>query len=231
MGLGLKCGGKPASYGDLLAMDAPTSCISHAEIVQLVRQAMVGDLGRDVDSECFGTARRGAELFGVVTGRKPGTEHGIAIGFQNCTDSRMASGFSVGWHEPAGDVLLFPEVVKRQQRSFGSAGVVRRLSETLHEAPATIHRIHKDILRLRRGGLDDRGSHTIVGLAIWRGILGPRGAVRARKFWANPPTDYAPRTLWSLYAACAQGVKVKAPKASLGAYAGLYALFGEEVGR
>ena len=156
-GLMLHCGGKSASLGelDLIAMPQATETYQPVSHYLLARKALTitQDLlkGYVLNSESYGLAREGSQMFGVLQFKGENPEMGISIGFRNAYDKSMVVGFAAGGSVFVCDNLAISGdiVVMRKHTKNVWADLEEKMIITCYNAVHTFKQLSSDAEQLR----------------------------------------------------------------------------------
>lgn len=234
----LHCGGQPASLDEIRSVQVPAATrtyqpLPHGDMYDLIVERFGSVLDRPVRDQAFGLARKGAQLFGVVTfdvtalvGSNGGTVHGLAVGLRNSYDLSMSAGCCVGAkvfvcdnYAFSGDALT----ILRKHTLNVLRDLTAMVGQAAEVAAANYRDVAADFRRMAEIEIGDDQAHAALGQMYGRGILRVRQLTRAYERWEDPGHDELPdKTAWRLYNACTEGLKLAHPREALDSYTGLH---------
>lgn len=220
-GLMLHCGGKSASLGelDLIAMPQATETYQPVSHYLLARKALTitQDLlkGYVLNSESYGLAREGSQMFGVLQFKGENPEMGISIGFRNAYDKSMVVGFAAGGSVFVCDNLTISGdiVVMRKHTKNVWADLEEKMIITCYNAVHTFKQLTFDAEQFKTIEMTTDQGFGHLGVLCGHDVIGPRQFVAARNEWIKPRHEaFQPRNGWSLYNAVTEVLKSSPPQ-------------------
>ena len=217
----LHSGGQECSMQDLKDIPMPAETrsfkpVSHYDLSLNIAK-VAGDLlpEFDLNSSRFGTAREGGQLFGVHTFQNSNTELGLSIAFRNSLDKSLSVGMAFGSSVFVCDNLcLHGEVVRMRKHT---TNVISDLEEMIltgvYRARTSFHGAVDDARRMKTIEVNNNGAFRALGHLFGHKVLSPRQMPVALKEWHKPShQEFEPRTLWSLYNAATEALKMSPPQ-------------------
>ncbi len=231
MSLLLHCGGEACSLQDLAAIPLPKETrsykpVSHYDLaVNLARVA--GELLSEftLHKSTFGTAREGAQLFGVHTFKNSSTELGMSIAFRNSLDKSLSIGMAFGASVFVCDNLaLQGEIVKIRKHTTNVMSDLEEMILTgVYRARTSFIHALDEAQQMKRIDVDDNGAFRALGHLFGHKVISNRQLPVALKEWQNPShSEFEPRTLWSLYNAVTEALKASPPRDIMERHIGLH---------
>jgi len=181
----------------------------------------------------FGLAADGNKMFGVHTLRSENTSMGLSIGFRNSYDRSMSLGIAVGASvlvcdnlALSGDITILRKHTLNVIRDMESLALA-----AIYKSQRTYNQILMDAESMRLQEINDDNAYRMLGLVYGRGIMTPRQIPIAHREWESPQyEDFEPRTVWSLYNAITEALKIAPPQSIMEKHLGLHQIFSEQFG-
>ena len=222
-GLMLHCGGEPATIDDLGAVPMPEATDTHQPVAHDVFVRMVleriGKVGLEVRRTAFGLNKSGAQMFGVIQCDAMDDETGIMFGLRSSHDKSMSKGLAGGRSVFVCDNLVFSGsdfVVMRKHTRNVLDDLHGLVAEAVDNTGATQRRIGAAMLAMKHVPCPTEVGFDILGRAYGGELLNSRQATRAFAEWRSPTAvDFEDRTLWSLYNAGTEALKLGAVRGTI----------------
>jgi len=166
----------------------------------------------------FGTARAGAQLFGVLTFKNVNTELGLSIALRNSYDKSLSVGMAFGASVfCCSNLALQGEVLKiRKHTTNVMADLEMMIITGVLRARTNFSSVVEDAERMKGIDLVDDGAYRALGHLFGHRVLSPRQMPVALKEWHNPSQEeFEPRNLWSFYNAVTEALKSSPPQSIL----------------
>jgi len=232
MTLLLHQGGQECSLEDLRDIPLPIETrsykpVSHYDLaLNIARVAEDLLSGFSLHKSAFGTAREGAQLFGVHTFKNVHTELGLSIALRNSYDKSLSVGMAFGASVFVCDNLaLHGEVLKiRKHTTNVMADLEMMIITGVLRARTNFSSVVEDAETMKQIDLVDDGAYRALGHLFGHKVLSPRQMPVALKEWHKPShEEFEPRTLWSLYNAVTEALKSSPPQSILERHIQLHA--------
>lgn len=232
--------------------------LPHVKLVEMVETIFGDSLKAKMVKLQLGLNRNGGQLFGVasfdvdlpiktdteVLVERYGSErlqrmrqvakHGIAVGFRNSYDKSMSAGVAVGARVFVCDNLCFSGeavTILRKHTSLIVPSLTRMLGEAASKARVQYGDVDTDFRLMAATQCDDTRAFSFFGRAYGQGLIRSQQFTRAIEAWKNPThEEFAEPTLWRLYNAGTEGLKIANPQEAFMRYTGFHtAVMGEIV--
>ena len=221
MNLLMHTGGDYATLDDLRGVPVPMETdtykpVNHWDLatnLQKASQSLLTDC--DLVGAQYGLARKGLQMFGVLTYRQPEEQSlGLSIGFRNSYDKSLSVGIAIGASVFVCDNLALTGEVAIMRKH--TTNVWNDLEEviitTIYRSRGNFLKIAEDRERMMSVALSDDEAFRTIGLLFGKDVLSPRQLPVAKKAWLKPAHEpFEDRTLWSFYNACTQAMKSCTP--------------------
>ena len=231
MSMLLHAGGQECALEDLQTIPMPAETrsykpVSHYDLALNIAR-VAGDLlsGFSLHKSAFGTARDGAQLFGVHTFHNDQTELGLSIALRNSYDKSLSVGMAFGASVFVCDNLaLHGEVLKiRKHTTNVMADLEMMIITGVLRARTNFSSVVDDAEAMKQVELEDNGAFRALGHLFGHKVLSPRQMPVALKEWQIPSHEaFEPRTLWSLYNAVTEALKSSPPQSIMEKHIGLH---------
>ncbi len=220
----LHAGGQETSLEELREIPMPRATrsyqpVSHYDLALNIAK-VAGDILPEftLEKSAFGTARDGAQLFGVHTFKNKNTELGLSIALRNSYDKSLSVGMAFGASVFVCDNLaLHGEVLKiRKHTTNVMADLEMMILTGVLRARTNFSSIVGDAETMKQVAIEDNGAFRALGHLFGHKVLSPRQMPVALKEWHQPShAEFEPRTLWSLYNAATEALKSSPPQSIL----------------
>lgn len=217
---GLSVGKNLVTLDDLKLIQTPEATptwtpVSHYELARSIRTIGQDILRLPLQSEQYGVAREGAQMFAVLTFKADHAEMGLSIGFRNSLDKSMSIGICCGSQVFVCSNLMFTGDITVMKKH--SANLLDSLEDTtiqtLYRAQYTFGQLIKDSELLRTRNINNNDAFKMLGLLYGHGILQPTQLTIAKNQWLKPEiSDFQDRTAFNFYMACNHALKTTAPR-------------------
>lgn len=224
MSMLLHAGGQECTVEDLRDIPLPVETrsykpVSHYDLALNIAR-VAGDLlaGFTLHKSAFGTARDGAQLFGVHTFQNDQTELGLSIALRNSYDKSLSVGMAFGASVFVCDNLaLHGEVLKiRKHTTNVMADLEMMIITGVLRARSNFSSVVEDAESMKQISIEDDGAYRALGHLFGHKVLSPRQMPVALREWHEPShQDFEPRTLWSLYNSVTEALKSSPPQSIL----------------
>jgi hypothetical protein len=236
----LHCGGKPASFHDLDLIPMPQETrtykpVSHftlANRIKTISQDLLtlktGDATFTLESESYGLAKDGNQMFAVITFHNESGKLGLMIGFRNSYDKSMSLAICCG-----ATVFICDNLCIRGEISFmgkHTLNIWKELEEkmvtTIYRSRNQYHQITADAGKLEQIPFPDVTAYRTLGELYGREIVSPRQLTATLAEWKKPRhAEFEPRTAWSFYNAVTESLKSSPPADVMERHSGLTNFF------
>jgi len=225
-------GGQECSLEDLRDISLPVETrsykpVSHYDLALNIAR-VAGDLlsGFSLHKSAFGTARTGAQLFGVLTFKNVHTELGLSIALRNSYDKSLSVGMAFGASVfCCSNLALHGEVLKiRKHTTNVMADLEMMIITGVLRARTNYGSVVDDAESMKLIDIESDGAYRALGHLFGHKVLSPRQMPVALKEWISPShPEFEPRTLWSLYNAVTEALKSSPPQSILERHIQLHA--------
>ncbi|MBL7123237.1 MAG: DUF932 domain-containing protein [Candidatus Marinimicrobia bacterium] len=224
MSMLLHAGGEECSLEDLQAIPLPAETrsykpVSHYDLAMNIAR-VAGDLlsGFSLHKSVFGTARYGAQLFGIHTFSNSNTNLGLSIAFRNSYDKSLAISLATGSQVFICDNLaLHGEIIRiRKHTTNVMADLEMMIITGVLRAKTNFSSVVDDAETMKQVEIENGGAYRALGHLFGHEVLSRRQMPVALREWHKPShTEFEPRTLWSLYNAVTESLKSSPPQSIL----------------
>jgi hypothetical protein len=224
MSMLLHAGGQETSLEELRDIPMPAATRSYQPVSHYDLALNIAKVAGDLLSEftlhksAFGTARDGAQLFGVHTFKTNNTEQGLSIAFRNSFDKSLAIGIATGSKTFICDNLaLTGDIVRFRKHTTNVLKDLEMMILTgVLRARTNFSSIVNDAEAMKQVEVEDDGAFRALGHLFGHKVLSPRQMPVALKEWHQPShTEFEGRNLWSLYNAATEALKSSPPQSIL----------------
>lgn len=190
----------------------PLSHFQLANKMMSVSQDMLHDYV--LVGERYGIARKGNQLFAVLSFQGESREMGLSIAFRNSYDKSMSFGIACGAQvfvcenlALQGDIV----VMKKHTKTIWDT-----LEETvlgaIYRAQKSYEKVLIDSDRLKQRELVNRDAFQLMGLLYGMDIVSPRQLTILKQQWLTPRfPEFAARSAWSFFNATTHALKSSPP--------------------
>jgi len=224
-------GGQECSLEDLQTIPMPVETrsykpVSHYDLTLNIAR-VAGELlsGFSLHKSVFGTAKEGAQLFGIHTFNNSNTELGLSIAFRNSYDKSLAISLATGSQVFICDNLaLHGEIIRiRKHTTNVMADLEMMIITGVLRARSNFSSVVDDAHRMQGIDISTDGAYRALGHLFGHQVLSPRQMPVALKEWQKPSHEaFEPRTLWSLYNAVTEALKSSPPQSIMEKHNGLH---------
>jgi len=235
----IHCGGRNASFGDVLAVPVPAQTptytpVAHGDFIHTVQAAADTLLPQPLIGTEFALTKDGDRMFGVLTWG-PSTPEGVArdpdaldmsAGIRNSYDRSMSAALGLGGRTFVCDNLCISgSIATFKFRHTGA--VLERLRTaivtTLFDAQSRFANLRREVQALRETTITDRDGHHFFGQLYGADIINTTQFTAANRDWKKPAFDnFAPRTGWSAYSCVNAALKSTNPAQILASHVNLH---------
>lgn len=231
-------GGWTARINDLAAVPVPPSTdsyvpVPYARLVEEVR-LQLPRFGLTVDSEEYGLARDGRQVFGVLSCRngRPDRDYCLAIGLRSSYDRTLSVGLVAGSRVFCCDNLAFSGDVTAARKH--TVHVLRDLPDMVYRMLSRVcdqrGRIDLEISTMKERGLNAVEADHLIVEAVRRRAITPSRLTRVLQEWERPKhSEFSSRTAWSLFNAFTEVLRGCSPRAQMDGSLRLSSLFRREL--
>lgn len=214
------CSKNKATLDQVLAVPVPRHTrswcpVPYADTIGYLRDSIAARLGMEIESEEYGLAQDGAQLFGVMRLEAGDNEQGLAIGFRQSYNKSLALGVAVGTSVFVCDNLCFSgndfKIVRKNTLNVWAdfRGLV---TEQVQGARVAHERVLADTVAMKEVSVNLRRGYAYLGVALGEGVLTPTQASVAFGDWREPRhEEFSDRNMWSLYNCVTEGLKKGTP--------------------
>ena len=199
--------------------------VSHVDFIDNVKD-IAGKMlpNRSLDSEKYGIAREGKQLFGTMTFKKPaeqgmGLEEmvediGLSIGIRNSYDKSMSLGLAVGATVFVCENLMITGEITVMRKHQGA--ILDELNtlifKALVDAENKFKTLHADSQQMKEVYISNKDAYRMMGRLYGYGIIGERQLPVVKNEWKKPSHEvFNTGTAWTLYNAGTEALKKTAP--------------------
>jgi len=164
--------------------------------------------------ENFGIARKGNQLFALLTFKGDSKEIGLSVAFRNSYDKSMSFGIAVGGQCSICDnLVLSGEIVVMKKHT---KGIYERLEETIlhtiYRARKNCEKVLIDSERLKRRSVGNPEACGIMGLLFGNDIVSPRQLAALKSEWLKPShEEFQARNMWGFFNPTTEALKTSPP--------------------
>lgn len=212
----LHCGGKAADRLALAEVIVPDQTdtyypVPHLTLIEKIDGIARDLLHRELIRESFGLARKGKQMFGVLTYKNGDDEDmGLSIGIRNSYDKTMSIGVALGGRVFVCDNLAMSgeiRIVRKHTQGVWEA-IENMAIGTLYRYGPIWDALQSDVVAMKQVKIGSLHGHELLGRLIGADVFSPRQIPHAYREWDHPTLpDFEPRNIWSLYNACNQALK------------------------
>ncbi|HXC67588.1 MAG TPA: DUF932 domain-containing protein [Nitrospiraceae bacterium] len=234
MTLMLHAGGWNASKADLAAVPVPDPTdsyhpVPYGRFVEEV-ELHLPRFGLKVQSEAFGLAREGGQMFGVLTctNGHNAKDYALAVGLRNSYDRSLSVGLVTGTRVFCCDNLAFSGEVRMQRKH--TANVFRDLPDLIYRMLTQVssmrERIRDEVADMKARAMTPERAHHLMVEAVKGGVLAASRLPKVLEAWEKPKHDeFASRSAWSLFNAFTEVQKDQSPRVQIDSSLRLSSLF------
>ena len=238
MTLMLHAGGWTASKADLAAVPVPDPTdsyhpVPYGRFVEEV-ELHLPRFGLKVQSEAFGLARAGGQMFGVLTctNGHVDQDYGLAVGLRNSYDRSLSVGLVAGTRVFCCDNLAFSGEAKVSRKH--TANVFRDLPDLIYRMLSDVAtmkaRTDEDIADMKTLEIEPQRADHLMVEAIRRNALPASRLPKVIEAWESPKhVEFRPRTAWSLFNAFTEVQKDQSARVQMEGSLRLSSLFRREI--
>ncbi|NQV50216.1 MAG: hypothetical protein HQ507_06945 [Candidatus Marinimicrobia bacterium] len=213
--------GQECSLDDLKDIPTPPGTRSYQPIPHYALAVKIANIaqelltGFDLDNSVYGTARDGAQLFGLHTFKKSNNELGLSIAFSSSLDKSISLKIATGGVVTiCSNLCLTGKIMKARKHTTTLLDDLDEMILTsVFRARSSYTSAIMDTEVMKGVVVEDDGAYRALGHLFGHKILSPRQMPVALKEWKRPShQDFDPRTLWSLYNAVTEALKSSPPQ-------------------
>jgi hypothetical protein len=178
-----------------------------------------------LETEEYGIARKGEQLFGVLSFKNSNPEMGLSIGVRNSYDKSLSIGLTLGANVFVCDNLAFNgSTVLMRKHTLNVWSDLELLAVShIYKANQNFQKIIENAESFKQRSLTDETGFEILGRLFGHDVLSSRQLTVAFEQWKNPAhKDFQPRNLWSLYNGCTEALKTTPPNSIIDKYSELH---------
>jgi hypothetical protein len=199
--------------------------VSHVDFIDNVKSIASKMLPtRSLDSERYGTAREGNQLFGTMTFKNIAEEGmtlsemtddiGLSIGIRNSYDKSMSLGLAVGATVFVCENLMITGEVTVMRKHQGA--ILDELStlifKALNDAENKFTTLHADSQAMKDIYISNNDAYSMMGRLYGHGVISERQLPVVKNEWKKPSHEvFNTGTAWTLYNAGTEALKKTAP--------------------
>ena len=194
----------------------------------------------DLDTQKFGLAREGKQMFGTLTYKKmivnslePTRDMGLSIGMRNSYDKSMSLGICSGSTVFVCENLMMSGeiVVMRTHRGRILDELKGIIFNAIVNAEHKFETLNADAQSFKTRDCDDHMAYGTIGRLYGNGILRERQLPVVKKEWNKPTHDaFSEKTLWRLYNAGTEALKTTPPMLRMNKQIKLHEAFKTDFG-
>lgn len=200
--------------------------VSHCGFVEKIL-AISRDIIRDwvLVDERYIVARRGLQLFGLLSFKKGNPEIGISIAFRNSYDRSISVGISIGASLFPGNILALPcemTVMRRHTKEIETT-LDDAIITTLYKNHRNYEKVIADAKRLKKIMLSDKDAYQLMGLLFGNDIVSPRQLTAMRMEWVKPSRpEFEQKNMWSFLGLTLESLKTSPPIVTMEQHSSVY---------
>ena len=217
--------GRKVTLDDLRAIPTPEETatwtpVGHAQFAMHMKRWCSDSIANNysLESEQYAVARKGQQMFGLLTFKNGNEEMGLSIGFRNSIDKSLAGAFASGGQVFVCDNLALNGdiVVMRKHTMF----ILHDLQDLVLDSMARASNVFGEMVfhaeQLKQIPYTTDEGYERIGLLYGNGVLTPRQLPVILKEWVEPQHKcFEPRNAWSLYNAATEALKSCPPQTVL----------------
>jgi hypothetical protein len=200
----------------------PVSHIDFIDNVKNIANKMLPE--KTLDTESYGTARDGKQLFGTMTFRNNEDtglslndmidDVGLSIGIRNSYDKSMSLGMCVGATVFVCENLMMNGEItvmrKHQGRILDALNAL--IFNALMGAEDKFQTLHHDATVMKEITLSDKEAYSMLGRLYGFGVISERQLPIVKREWTKPShASFDNNSVWTLYNAGTEALKKTTP--------------------
>ncbi len=208
--------GQECSLEDLRNIPTPMGTRSYQPVPHYTLAVKIASIASELltgfalDRSVYGTARSGAQLFGLLTFKNSNTELGLSIAFTSSLDKSLSLKIATGGTVfICSNLCITGKILKARKHTTTLLDDLDEMILTsVFRARSSYTSALMDAQAMKAVPMGDEDAYHLLGSLFGHKVLSPRQMPVALKEWHEPShPDFEERNLWSLYNASTEALK------------------------
>lgn len=233
----MHCGGEEIEREELANIEIPEQSLQtetyqplpHDELVDKALEIATGILSDfTLSAQRYAIARKGNQMFGLLSFTSENDEMGLALAFRNSLDKSMSVGFAAGANVFVCDNLALTgdiHYTRKHTKNVWDA-TESNLLNICYKSKHNFNSIVQDADALKSKVITNDEAFKTMGLLYGKDILNTKQLSKTSAKWKKPDyEEFQNRNAWSLYNAVTEGLKSSHPQGVLEKYTKAHKFF------